>query len=286
VPGTLKTSPPTPERVAQFQQLVRSWLWADRQRRAAADPKSDPLPPEVKRLLAPYKVEEAGGETTEQWAQRMVAADSEERGAAREVVACGRQLALDLEAHGYDSRPVLLVVHAADGGGGVPALAGTWPVARLEIDRLGMRLKVRPRAAQDSPSAPPAPVREPTPPAPPPPPADPPRFTLDLDGDGMRHVVANGKRLSYADGGRGGQLTKRHAGAAFLVALATGGRLPRIRPDALEDLRRALEKGTDQGLTITGGPDTYAFSAPVTVTERLRRHFAGRVSREGTSRAR
>ena len=290
VPETVPTHAPTPEQVAEFLRLVRAWIWADRMRREVQEPTSAPLPPAVARLLAPYRVEGASDETIERWAERAVNADSEERGTARKVVAAGQQLALALEAHGFDSRPVLLVVHAANGGGGVATLAGTWPQTRVEIERVGLRLKVgasAPGAAAVPPAIDPAPVAASgSVQSPAVPPKDEFRFILDLDPEGLRHVVANGKRLSYADSGRGGELTKRHTGAAFLVALATGRTLPHLRPDALEDLRRALERGTDQGLTITGGPESYAFSAPVTVTQRLLRHFAGRTGRQGTSRAR
>lgn len=278
------TTPPTAEQVAKFLRLVRAWIWADRMYREAQDPNADHLPAHVKRLLAPYKVEGAGGESLDQWAERAVAACSKERGAAHAVVAAGRPLALALEANGFDSRPVLLVVFAADGGGGCAAMASTWPAARIEIERIGMRLQLgadAPRTEGREPSDPGVAARPPDPPQ-----EEELRFVLDIDPDGRRHLTANGKRLSYADSGRGGQLTKRHAGAAFLVALATGGRLPHIRADALEDLRRALENGTNQGLTITGSADTYAFSAPVTVAERLLRHFEARVRRRGSSPAR
>jgi hypothetical protein len=284
VPEVPPTTPPTTEQVAEFLRLVGAWIWADRMYREAQDPNADPLPPHVKRLLAPYKVEGAGGESPEQWAERAVAACSEERGAAHAVVAAGRPLALAMEAHGIDSRPVLLVVFAADGGGGCAAMATTWPAARIEIERIGLRLRLAAGARGTDPAEPPHPDPSARPPSPPP--DEGLRFVIDLDPDGLRHLVANGKRLSYANAGRGGQLTKRHAGAGFLVALATGGRLPHIRADALEDLRRALERGTNQGLTITGSADTYAFSAPVTVTERLLRHFEARVRRRRTPPAR
>ena len=141
---------PTPERVAEFSKLVRAWFWADRQRREAEDSKADRVPPHVERLLAPYKVKGDGGETHEQWVERLLATASAECGTARELVAFGRQLALDLEAQGFDSRPVLLVVQAADGGGGVAALTGTWPAARVEIERIRLLLQVSASTSRSS----------------------------------------------------------------------------------------------------------------------------------------
>ncbi len=277
------TTPPTADQVAEFLRLVGAWIWADRMYREAQDPSAAPLPPHVKRLLAPYKVEGAAGENPEQWAERAATACSEERRAARAVVAAGRPLALAMEAHGFDNRPVLLVVFAADGGGGCAAMATTWPAARIEIERIGLRLRLAAEARGTGTDEQPHPDPSARPPSPPP--DEGLRFVIDLDPDGLRHLVANGKRLCYASGGRGGQLTKRHAGAGFLVALATGGRLPHIHADALEDLRRALEHGTNQGLTITRSADKYTLSAPVTVTERLRRHFERRLAPGKTSPA-
>src|SRR6202008_2428727 len=143
-------------------------FWADRLRREVQESKAEPLPPHVRRLFASCRVDlrPAGGlgvpadskadalprrareilssygatgrrETPAQWAERAAKADSEERGAARAVIAAGRPLALDLEGAGHDSRPVLVVVQAADGGGGVAVLAGAWRVARVEIERIG-----------------------------------------------------------------------------------------------------------------------------------------------------
>jgi hypothetical protein len=128
--------------VAEFLRLVRAWIWVDRMRREALDPKAAVLPAHVERLLAPYRVEGAGGESPEQWAERAVQAESEERAAARAVAVAGRGLAPRLEAFGYDSRPILRVVLAADGGGGVAALASIWPAARVEIERIELRLRI------------------------------------------------------------------------------------------------------------------------------------------------
>lgn len=108
-----------------------------------------------------------------------------------------------------------------------------------------------------------------------------PRYELDLDEEGQRHLLLNARRLSYAgpSGARGGKLTVQHKAVRFFVALALGKEPAPPPATALSDLRRALREATKGVLSIRKDGDRYRLNYGVRVSPRLAEHMGLRSRR-------
>ncbi|MCA9315764.1 MAG: hypothetical protein H6806_02670 [Planctomycetes bacterium] len=86
------------------------------------------------------------------------------------------------------------------------------------------------------------------------------RLTIDEDGD---RLLINGSPLSYARGGRGGQVRKSARAAQLLTRLISGPQ-ELVERDALRDLRAGLDSATGGLLRVVREGGTYALSDHVT----------------------
>lgn len=95
---------------------------------------------------------------------------------------------------------------------------------------------------------------------------DPLAFVVDIDSN-RRHLLVNKRRLQYATGSRGGQLTRRSDAAKLLGRILAGTLTAPPKVDTLRDLRRGLESATHGQLTVERQGDSYRLSLSVTLTE-------------------